>query len=121
MRDFTKIKAFQHADDLIFEIYHITKYFPKDEIYGLSSQLRRAAISVCCNIVEGCYRSSEKEFFRYLEIAFASLKESHYQFELAYRLGYVDLKYFNACKKKFEETEKVLFALIKGLHNKRIS
>ncbi|MBK9107311.1 MAG: four helix bundle protein [Saprospiraceae bacterium] len=118
MRDYTKIKAFQIADALVLEVYQITKYFPKDEIYGLSSQLRRAVISVCCNIVEGCYRSSEKEFFRYLEISFASLKESHYQFELAYRLGYIELKSFNACQNKFEAAEKVLFSLIKGLHNK---
>src|SRR5690606_23775094 len=71
-------------------IYKITKGFTKDEIYGLTSQMRRPTVSVPSEIVEGCARESHIGYFRYLEIAFASLRELHYQFTLAGRLGYVE-------------------------------
>ena len=89
MREHTKLRAFELADELAVMIYRKTKNFPKDEIYGLTSQMRRAAVSVPSNIVEGCARESQAEYLRFLEIAFASLRELHYQFGLARRLGYL--------------------------------
>ncbi|OFX24446.1 MAG: four helix bundle protein [Bacteroidetes bacterium GWA2_31_9b] len=115
MRDHTKLRAFELADDIAILIYKVTKDFPKEEIYGLVSQIRRAAVSVSSNIVEGCARNSQTEYLRFLEIAFASLRETHYQFGLAIRLGYIKESIVNECNMKFIEAEKVLGALIRSL------
>lgn len=115
MRDHKKLRAFELADEVAILIYRVTKDFPKDEVYGLTSQMRRAAVSVPSNIVEGCARNSQTEYLRYLEIAFASLREVHYQFGLAIRLGYVDQKEENECNLKMEEAEKVIGALIRSI------
>jgi len=79
--------------------------------------MRRAAISVPSNIVEGCTRESKVEYIRFLEIAFSSLRELHYQFGLAYRLGYVTEFEHVETDKRLTETSKVLNALIKSLRN----
>ncbi len=114
MRDHTKLRAFELADEVVLLVYHITREFPREEMYGLVSQMRRAAVSIPSNIVEGCARESESEYLRFLEIAFASLRELHYQFNLAQRLGYIDT---NDTKDelKIVETEKVLGALIRSI------
>jgi four helix bundle protein len=112
MRDHTKLKAFEFADELVIEIYRISKYFPKEEIYGLTSQIRRAAVSVPSNIVEGCSRESQKEFHRFLVIAFSSLKELHYQIHLAFRLGFVREIDMATLKNKLIESERVLGGLL---------
>jgi four helix bundle protein len=96
-------------------IYQATRAFPKDEIYGLTSQMRRAAVSVPSNIVEGCARESQAEYLRFLEMAFGSLRELHYQFDLARRLCYADELDGPECDAKITETEKVLGALIRSM------
>jgi four helix bundle protein len=75
MRDHSKLRAFELADEVTFLVYRVTQNFPKEEIYGLTSQMRRAAVSVPSNIVEGCARESETEYLRFLEIAFGSLRK----------------------------------------------
>ena len=75
MRDHTKLRAFELADEVAVMIYRATRSFPKEEIYGLVSQMRRAAVSVPSNIVEGCARESQSEYLRFLEIAFGSIRE----------------------------------------------
>jgi len=70
MRDHTKLLAFELADEVALLIYRITGSFPKEEVYGLTSQMRRAAVSVPSNIVEGCARDSQTEYLRFLTIAF---------------------------------------------------
>lgn len=87
--DHRKLSAFALADELALRIYHVTAAFPASERYGLQSQLRRAAVSVACNIVEGCARDSDREHDRFFEIAFASSREVRYLIELAHRLGFV--------------------------------
>ena len=117
MRDHTKLRAFELADDLAVLIYRITVKFPKEEIYGLTSQMRRAAVSVPSNIVEGCARSSQIEYSRFLEIALASLKELSYQFSLSIRLGYINEQetIIKECNSKLTETSKVLSALFRKM------
>ena len=117
MRDHTKLRAFELADEVAILTYRETRNFPKDEMYGLTSQMRRSAVSVPSNIVEGCARESQTEFLRFLEIAFASLRELHYQFGLSKRLGYFDENSFTCCDSKLLETEKVLGSLIRSLRS----
>lgn len=113
MRDHTKYKAFQFADELVISVYQATNSFPREEIYGLTSQMRRAVVSIPSNIVEGCGRETEKEFLRFLEISFASLRELKYQVSIAQRIGY--LKDFKSIDQKLIEVEKVLASLIKSI------
>lgn len=115
MRDYTKLDAFKLSNDLVLEVYRLTSQFPKFELYGLTSQIIRAIISVPSNIVEGNYRNSQKEYYNFLEIAFASLKESRYQMNLASRLNYLELKDFQSCDEKFQRIEHVLFALVRSM------
>jgi len=115
MRDHTKLRAFELSDEVVVMIYRITRDFPKDEIYGLTSQMRRAGVSVASNIVEGCARKTQSEYQRFLEIAYGSLKELHYQFGLAHRLGYISEIEFNNGNLKLIEAGKVLGALIRSM------
>jgi four helix bundle protein len=115
MRDHTKLRAFELADEIVLMIYKETHKFPAIENFGLTSQMRRAAVSVTSNIVEGCARESQSEYHRFLEIAFGSLRELHYQFGLAVRLGYIKNQNVNEFELKFFETEKVLGALIRKM------
>jgi len=89
MRDYTKIEAWKLADDLPVAIYGQTRGFPKEELYGLTSQLRRAAYSVPANITEGAARESKKDYLHFLYIARGSLNEAPYFVHLASRLGYL--------------------------------
>jgi four helix bundle protein len=119
MRDHNKLRAYELADELVMMIYKTTRFFPKEEVYCLTSQMRRAAISVTSNIVEGSARESQTEYLRFLEIAFGSLRELHYQYSIAQRLEYIkdmDIPFFQS---KFIEAEKVLGSLIKSLRSSR--
>ena len=89
MRDYTKIDAWRLADDLTVAVYERTRSFPKEEMYGLTSQLRRASYSVPANIVEGSSRESKKDYLHFLYIARGSLSETQYFVHLARRLSYL--------------------------------
>lgn len=89
MRDYTKIEAWKLADDLTVAIYEITRAFPKEELYSLTNQLRRAAYSVPANIAEGSSRESKKEYLHFLYIARGSLSETQYFIHLSRRLSYL--------------------------------
>ena len=117
MRDHTKLRAFELADEVAMLVYQATKGFPKEEIYGMTAQMRRAAVSVPSNIVEGCARESQADYLRFLEIAFGSLRELHYQCSLAKRLGFFrdDPATLAA---KIVETEKVLNALLRSMRKR---
>ncbi|MCI0491117.1 MAG: four helix bundle protein, partial [Blastocatellia bacterium] len=88
-RDFTKIRAWQLTDDLAVHVYKLTRQFPREEIYALTSQLRRAASSVPANIAEGSNRNSKRDFSHFLSVASGSLAETRYFLHLSKRLGYV--------------------------------
>ena len=89
-RDHRKLRAFELADQYAIEAYRATSTFPAEERYGMSSQIRRAAVSVPTNIVEGCGRESTKDFCHFLTIALASARETAYLFSLGERLGYLN-------------------------------
>ena len=115
MRDHTKLRAFELADDVAALVYKATQVFPREDLYGLTSQMRRAAVSVASNIVEGCARESQTEYLRFLEIAFGSLRELHYQVGLSIRLGYLSERDTSTCEQKLVEAEKVLGALMRSM------
>ena len=115
MRDHRKLRAFELADQLALVVYQTTKNFPKEEIFGMTSQIRRAAVSVPSNIVEGCARRSNADFLRFLDIAFGSGRELEYQLSLATRLGYVNRDESQQLDKIVNELMKVLNGLIKSI------
>src|ERR1035441_9326056 len=115
MRDYTKIEAWKLADDLTVLIYQITTAFPKEELYGLTSQLRRAASSVPANIAEGSARGTQKDYLHFLYIARASLTEAHYFIHLSKRLGYVRDDKHSELESLFRRTFACLIGLISAV------
>jgi four helix bundle protein len=111
MRDYTKIEAWKLADDLTVAVYENTRSFPREELYGLTSQLRRAAVSVPANIVEGSSRESKRDYLHFLYIARGSLSETQYLVHLAHRLGYLGDQDFE----KLTAQTKAVFACLHGL------
>ena len=89
MADFRQLKVWQKAHEITLDVYRITQTFPKAETYGLVSQMRRAAISIGCNIAEGRGRDGDAEFGRFIQIALGSAAELEYQLLVAKDLGYV--------------------------------
>ncbi|MCS7466444.1 four helix bundle protein [Stieleria sp. ICT_E10.1] len=115
MRDHTKLRAFELADELVLLVYRFTTEFPSSEQFGLTSQLRRAALSIPSNIVEGCARHAEGDYIRFLDIAHGSAREVEYQITVAHRLGYLSDEDSQQLSAKSVETSKVLNGLLRSL------
>lgn len=110
------LKVWQRADELAFEIYKITKKFPKDELYGITSQLRRAALSVSTNIVEGYTRKGDKELARFINISLGSLAEVEYLLFFSRKLDYfVDNGEYEKIEMLRTEVGKLLWNFYKQL------
>jgi four helix bundle protein len=101
MKTHKDLDVWMKAVDFVIDIYEITKSFPKDEIYGLTSQIRRAAVSIPSNIAEGAGRASDKEFKQFLNIALGSIAEVDTQLLIAMKLNYL-------VQDKYEQLEKDL-------------
>ena len=84
------LEVWQIADDLAFKVYKVTKTFPKEELYGITSQIRRSCLSVPTNIVEGYSRKGDKELSRFVSISLRSLAETKYLLHFSKRLEYID-------------------------------
>lgn len=115
MRDYKKYTVWQKAYEFGVNIYKLTSAFPNAEIYGLTSQLRRAAISIASNIAEGSRRSTEKDFRSFLYIAYGSTAEIEVQLSFAKELGYIEEKEFNLHVENLQEIMKMLNAFISKL------
>ncbi len=90
MRDFRRLNVWTRSHGITLDVYRVTRLFPKDELYGLRSQIRRAAASVCANIAEGCGRRGGAEFARFLDIALGSASELEYHLLLSADLDLID-------------------------------
>jgi len=108
-----KLDAWKSAIDLVTEIYGVSRLLPEDEKYNLSSQMRRAAVSVPANIAEGAARNTKKEFINYLHIAKGSLSELDTHLEIGKRLHYYNDSQLSAVSQLMERTDKMLSGLIR--------
>lgn len=115
MRDHTKLRAFELADELAMIVYEMTASFSRTEQFGLTSQIRRGAVSIASNIVEGCARTTTADYARFVEIACGSARELEYQLTLARRLGFLNGDSDATLFAKATETSKVLGALLRAL------
>ena len=111
-RDPGKLRVFRLADSLALRIYDVTKVFPLDERFGLTSQARRAAVSVCTKIVEGSGRRTEREYVRFLEVAYGSACELRFLLSLASRLGYLPDTHAASVRDDADHVCRALHALI---------
>lgn len=89
-RDISKLRVFHNADDVVLDVYRVTRFLPADERFGLTAQIRRAAVSVPSNLVEGAVRTTTRQFLQFVETALGSASEVHYLLALSVRLGYLD-------------------------------
>ena len=115
MRDHRKLKAWRLADALALAVYRATATFPKAELFGLTAQMRRGAVSVASNIVEGSARRSQADYPRFLDMAFAAARELEYHVSLAQRLGYLKPELAQELQSRCEETCRVLSGLLRSL------
>lgn len=102
------------ADAFVKEVYAITNGFPKHELYGVTSQLRRASLSVILNLVEGFSRSYTKEYRRFVSISFASLQEALYLLEFAMNLNYMSVTEYTNTKQLADEVSKIIWSIMKN-------
>lgn len=118
IRNYRDLAVWQRGIDIALAVYEVTKSFPADERFGLTSQLRRAAVSVPANIAEGHARSSTKDYLRYVAIAIGSLAETATFIELAGRLGYGNVEEMRKIFEMTTEERRMLRALQKSLRHR---
>ena len=111
MRDFKKYDIWQLSHELTLEVYKITSTFSKEELFGITSQLRRATSSIPTNISEGCGRNSDKEFNQFLNIALGSALETEYLFILSKDLNYLNQEQFQDLELKINNIKSKIYKL----------
>jgi len=112
MKDFHQLTVWQKSHQFTLDVYAITRNFPKDELFGLTSQIRRSSSSIATNIAEGCGRGSDADFARFLQMAMGSASESEYQLLLSRDLNYIDDKIFYQMNDNVTEIKRMLTSLI---------
>lgn len=117
MKDFRSLHVWKKAHELTLHVYKITNTFPKEELFGLTSQMRRSSSSIPTNIAEGCGRGSDADFQRLLQIAFGSLSELDYQLILAGDLGFVGPKRQAELAASLLEIRRMLATLIRKVRS----
>jgi four helix bundle protein len=115
MRDFHKLKVWEKAHKLTLKVYLATKDFPKEEVYGLTSQMRRSSASIPTNIAEGCGRDSKAKTIQFFNMATGSASELEYQLILAHDLQYMDEKIFLELSGELTEVRQMLYAFVQRL------
>jgi len=117
MRDFKKIQVWKKAHELTLRLYKVTATFPKEELYGLTSQIRRASASIPANIAEGCGRDTQAELAHSIHIASGSASELEYHLLLAHDLGYIDVETYPDLEKTVIEIKRMLYGFEKTVRS----
>jgi len=115
MKDFHALVVWQKAHQLTLAIYRVTAHFPREEAFGLTSQMRRASASIAANVAEGCGRSGETEFARFLHIAAGSASELEYHLLLARDLSYLNTTDYTQLSDALTEVKRMLAALLRQI------
>jgi len=111
MQDFRELKVWQRAHELALEVYQITASFPRHEMFGLTSQMRRSCSSIAANLAEGCGRNGDAEFARYCSIAMGSASETEYHLLLARDLKMIKPADYEDLSKRIIELKRMLTGL----------
>ncbi len=119
MKDFRKLQVWEKAHALALAVYRATGEFPREELYGLTGQIRRAVVSIPTNIAEGCGRNTDADFSRFLQIAMGSACEVEYQLLLARELGLLPDETYQILAPDTEEVKRMLTGLLKTLRRQR--
>ncbi|MFA5010605.1 MAG: four helix bundle protein [Ignavibacteria bacterium] len=119
IRTHKDLDVWKKSIDLVAEIYEITKSFPKEEIYGITNQIRRAAVSIPSNIAEGAGRNHDKEFIQFLYIAMGSSSELETQIFICKNLKYIGEEQMNTILEKLYDIRKMLSGLLKSVISKQ--
>ena len=117
MVGFRQLKVWEKSHKLTLAVYRVTRSFPTDERYGLTSQIRRAAASICANIAEGCGRRGRADFARFLEIALGSASELEYHLVLAHDLALVKADAYESLAQAVMEVKRMLTGFIARLRS----
>ena len=120
LQSFRDLLVWRRSMELTVAVYKLTQHFPREEVFGITSQLRRSAISIPSNIAEGHGRMNPREFKHFLLIARASNCELQTQLELSGALGFVEARLLTTAQEISHEVEKMLFALLCNLKNKAV-
>jgi len=112
MRNYRDLQTWNKAHNLTLELYKLSRQFPKEEVYGLTSQLRRAASSIGANLAEGCGRQSNPEFARFVRISMGSASELDYRLLLASDLGFIESAAYGRLSRSLTEVRKMLASLL---------
>ncbi len=116
-RNYKNIKAWMLAKKFALEIYQKTKNFPKEEVYGITSQIRRAAVSVVANIAEGATRQHKKDYLNFLYTSKASLSETECLVGISNELGFLEDEKFKSLDLLCQDTAKSLYGLIRSVES----
>lgn len=119
MKDFRDLKVWRSAHELTLSVYRATRAFPKDELYGLTSQIRRCSSSIGANIAEGCGKRGNSEFQRFLQIASGSASELDYHLLLAFDLAFLTEQDYQCLHGTLSQLRKMLTALIQKVESDR--
>lgn len=116
-RNYAQLRAFNLVDDLVVDLYVLSRSLPDSELFGLQSQMRRAAVSAPTNIVEGSVRRSDKAYLTYLETALGSASEVRYLLGLSVRLAFLDAKEASVLEARYTEAIKTIQKLINTIES----
>ena len=115
MNTFRDLLIWQKSMNLVTEIYQVTNSFPKEEVYGITSQIRRSSISIPSNIAEGYGRNGNNDYLRFLNISISSLFEMQTQLEISFNLKYINEIQFNKINEDSKEVERMLSSFIRKI------
>lgn len=116
MKGFRDLKVWQKAHNLTLDVYRATTVFPKEELYSLTSQIRRSSASIPANIAEGCGRGTDADFARFLQIAMGSASELEYHLLLSYDLKFLNGSIYKRLEKEVTDIKRMLASFIKKLN-----